>query len=64
MDSNHFRHAKQAVRKVCKHCETRREEFRKQGMATWDPYYALCYSCYRRHLSHQRVAPQTPSVAA
>jgi hypothetical protein len=64
MDSKHFRHGKQAVRKSCKHCETRRDNFRKQGMATWDPYYALCYSCYRRHLSHQSVAPRTQHAAA
>ena len=64
MDRNHFGKAKSAVRKACKHCESRREEFRRQGMATWDPYYALCYACYRRHLSHQAEAPRTPLVAA
>ena len=64
MNRNHSRHGKQAVRKACKHCEARRDEFRKQGMGTWDPYYALCYSCYRKHLNHQRVERETPSVAA
>jgi hypothetical protein len=62
MVRTHFRQPKPAVRKACKHCETRREEFRRQGMGTWDPYYALCYTCYRKHLKH--AEPGTPLVAA
>jgi hypothetical protein len=64
MDRNHFGQPKSAVRKTCKHCETRRDEFRRQGMATWDAYYALCYSCYRRYLSHQSAERRTQHVAA
>lgn len=52
-----------AVRKACKRCETRRSMFRQQGIARWDPYYALCYTCYQRHVSHAETAHRSPLAA-
>ena len=52
-----------AVKKACRHCENRRTLFRQQGITTWDPYYALCYRCYHRHVTHVRAEQQSPVAA-
>ena len=46
-----FRRPAPVARKVCKHCENRRALFRQEGIAKWDPYYALCYKCYQRYFN-------------
>lgn len=53
-----FRRPAPAAKKACLHCETRRAMFRQQGITTWDPYYALCYRCYHRHVTHVPMAQQ------
>jgi hypothetical protein len=58
-----FRRSAPAARKVCKHCENRRSLFRQEGIAKWDPYYALCYKCYQRYFTHAQGAP-APQLAA
>ena len=58
-----FRRPAPAARKVCKHCENRRALFRQEGIAQWDPYYALCYKCYQRYFTRAQ-GEQAPQVAA
>ncbi len=58
-----FRRPAPAARKVCKHCENRRSLFRQEGIAKWDPYYALCYKCYQRYFTRAQGEP-APQVAA
>ena len=58
-----FRRPAPAARKVCKHCENRRSLFRQEGIAKWDPYYALCYKCYQRYFTRAQ-GEQVPQVAA
>jgi len=58
-----FRQPAPVARKVCKHCENRRSLFRQEGILKWDPYYALCYKCYQRYVSHAQ-GEQAPPVAA
>ena len=58
-----FRRPAPAARKVCKHCENRRSLFRQEGIAKWDPYYALCYKCYQRYFTLAQ-GEQVPQVAA
>jgi hypothetical protein len=58
-----FRRPAPAARKVCKHCENRRSLFRQEGIAKWDPYYALCYQCYQRYFTRAQGEP-APQVAA
>ena len=57
-----FRQPAPAAKKACPHCENRRSMFRAQGITTWDPYYALCYRCYHRHITH--VPAEQPSQVA
>ncbi len=59
-----FRRPAPAAKKVCQHCENRRNLFRQEGIAKWDPYYALCYKCYQRYATHAQAAPQMRDVAA
>jgi hypothetical protein len=59
-----FRQPAPAAKKVCQHCENRRSTFRAQGIATWDPYYALCYKCYQRYVTHAQAAPVQRDAAA
>ena len=56
-----FRRPAPAARKVCKHCENRRALFRQEGLLKWDPYYALCYTCYQRYFTRAQGAPSTSS---
>ena len=58
-----FRRPAPAAKKACQHCEKRRALFRQQGITTWDPYYALCYRCYHRHVTHVPTGPQSPVAA-
>ena len=58
-----FRRPAPAARKVCKHCENRRSLFRQEGIAKWDPYYALCYKCYQRYFTRAQ-GELAPPVAA
>ena len=58
-----FRRSAPAARKVCTHCENRRSLFRQEGIAKWDPYYALCYKCYQRYFTRAQ-GEQAPQVAA
>ena len=46
------------ARRVCKHCENRRALFRQEGIRTWDPYYALCYQCYKRYITRAQACPE------
>ncbi len=59
-----FRRPAPAARKVCKHCENRRSLFRQEGIAKWDPYYALCYKCYQRYFTHAQGGPAPQAAAA
>ena len=59
-----FRRPAPVARKVCKHCENRRALFRQEGIAKWDPYYALCYKCYQRYFNRAQGAPAPPAAAA
>jgi hypothetical protein len=59
-----FRQPAPAAKKACSHCENRRSMFRQQGIATWDPYYALCYKCYTRYVSHAHSEPPQRDAAA
>ena len=60
-----FRRTAPVARKVCKHCENRRSLFRQEGIAQWDPYYALCYKCYQRYFTRaQGEQAQQVSAAA
>ena len=59
-----FRQPAPAAKKVCQHCENRRSLFRQEGIATWDPYYALCYKCYQRYITHAHGAPPLRDIAA
>lgn len=59
-----FRRPAPVARKVCKHCENRRALFRQEGIAKWDPYYALCYRCYQRYFIRAQGALETPAAAA
>ena len=58
-----FRRPAPAARKACKQCENRRTMFRQQGITKWDPYYALCYRCYHRHVTHVPAAQPSPVAA-
>ena len=58
-----FRRPAPVAKKVCQHCENRRSLFRQEGIVKWDPYYALCYKCYQRSLTHGQEAP-VPQVGA
>ena len=58
-----FRRTAPVARKVCKHCENRRSLFRQEGIAQWDPYYALCYKCYQRYFIRAQ-GEQAPPVSA
>jgi hypothetical protein len=58
-----FRRPAPAAKKVCQHCENRRSLFRQEGIAKWDPYYALCYKCYQRYFTHAQ-GEQAPQVGA
>ena len=58
-----FRRPAPVARKVCTHCENRRALFRQEGIATWDPYYALCYKCYQRYVTRAHGVPDTPAAA-
>lgn len=49
-----FRRPAPVARKVCKHCENRRALFRQEGIAKWDPYYALCYKCYQKYFNREQ----------
>ena len=59
-----FRQPAPAAKKVCQHCENRRSLFRQEGIATWDPYYALCYKCYQRYVTRAQAAPVQRDAAA
>ena len=61
-----FRRPAPAARKVCKHCENRRSLFRQEGIAQWDPYYALCYKCYQRYFTRAQgeLAPPVSAAAS
>jgi hypothetical protein len=59
-----FRQPAPAAKKACQHCENRRSLFRQQGIATWDPYYALCYKCYQRYVTRGQAAPVQRDAAA
>ena len=59
-----FRRPAPVARKVCKHCENRRALFRQEGIAKWDPYYALCYKCYQRYFNRAQGVPASPAEAA
>ncbi len=59
-----FRRPAPAAKKACPHCENRRHLFRQEGIATWDPYYALCYKCYQRYVTHAETAPAQRDAAA
>ncbi len=59
-----FRQPAPVARKVCKHCENRRALFRSEGILKWDPYYALCYKCYQRYITHAQAEPALPAAAA
>ncbi len=59
-----FRQPAPAAKKVCQHCANRRSLFRQEGIATWDPYYALCYKCYQRYITHAQMAPPLRDAAA
>ena len=59
-----FRQPAPVARKVCKHCENRRSLFRQEGILKWDPYYALCYKCYQRYVSHAQGELVPPAAAA
>ena len=59
-----FRRPAPAAKKVCQHCENRRSLFRQEGIAKWDPYYALCYKCYQRYVTHAQAAPVQRDAAA
>ncbi len=59
-----FRQPAPAAKKVCQHCANRRSLFRQEGIATWDPYYALCYKCYQRYITHAQMAPPLLDAAA
>jgi hypothetical protein len=52
------------ARKVCKHCENRRELFRHEGIRKWAPYYALCYKCYQRYVTRAQGELAQPAAAA
>jgi hypothetical protein len=58
-----FRRPAPAAKKVCQQCENRRSLFRQEGIAKWDPYYALCYKCYQKYFSHAQ-GEQAPRTAA
>lgn len=59
-----FRRPAPAAKKACTQCENRRSLFRQEGIAKWDPYYALCYKCYTRHITHAQAAPLQRDLAA
>ena len=59
-----FRRPAPAAKKVCQHCENRRSLFRQEGIAKWDPYYALCYKCYQRYFNRAQGVPEMPAAAA
>lgn len=59
-----FRRPAPVARKVCKHCENRRALFRQEGIAKWDPYYALCYKCYQRYFNRAQGLQESPAAAA
>ena len=59
-----FRQPAPVARKACKHCENRRALFRSEGIRKWDPYYALCYKCYQRYITHAQADPAMPAAAA
>jgi hypothetical protein len=59
-----FRRPAPVARKVCKHCENRRALFRQEGIAKWDPYYALCYKCYQRYFTRAQGLQAAPEAAA
>lgn len=52
------------ARRVCKHCENRRALFRHEGIRKWDPYYALCYTCYQRYVTRAQAAREQRGAAA
>ena len=49
-----FRQPAPVARKSCKHCENRRSLFRQEGIRAGS-YYALCYKCYQRYVSHAQA---------
>ena len=59
-----FRRPAPVARKVCKHCENRRALFRQEGIAKWDPYYALCYKCYQRYFTRAQGLQAPPEAVA
>ena len=59
-----FRQPAPIARKACKHCENRRSLFRQEGIRTWEPYYALCYKCYQRYITHAQAEPAQPAASA
>ena len=59
-----FRQPAPVARKACKHCENRRSLFRQEGIRKWDPYYALCYRCYQRYITHAQAEPAPQAAAA
>ncbi len=59
-----FRPPAPVARKACKHCENRRTLFRQEGIRKWDPYYALCYQCFQRYVSHAQGVQAPPAAAA
>ena len=58
-----FRRPGPVARKVCKHCENRRELFRNEGIRKWDPYYALCYKCYQSYFNRVQGEVASPAAA-
>ena len=58
-----FRRPAPVARKVCKHCENRRALFRQEGIAKWDPYYALCYKCYQNYFNRVQGEVASPAAA-
>ena len=58
-----FRRPAPVARKVCKHCENRRALFRQEGIAKWDPYYALCYKCYQKYFSREQGLQESQAGA-
>ena len=58
-----FRRPGPVARKVCKHCENRRSLFRQEGIAKWDPYYALCYKCYQKYFNRAQGLQESQAAA-
>ena len=58
-----FRRPAPVARKVCKHCENRRALFRSEGIAKWDPYYALCYKCYQNYFNRAQGLQELQAAA-